>query len=106
MARTLCPRGADARFIRGGGIGMTDPQHDERVSAQVGRYMGAGLTWAASTLVFLLVGEWLGERLGARSVGALIGAFAGAAAGFWWLVRTVTDAGGSRDGSSGAGNRK
>lgn len=62
------------------------------VAVQVGRYMGAGLTWAASTLLFMLLGEWLGERLGSSQLGAVIGAFAGGGAGFYWLVRSLTGA--------------
>ena len=54
------------------------------------RYLGAGLTWALATLVFLAAGAWLGERMGSRAVGALIGAFVGGAAGFYWLVRQLS----------------
>lgn len=76
-----------------------EPRKDEPAAVQVGRYMGVGVTWAASTLLFLVVGGWVGERVGNRELGAVIGAFAGAAAGFWWLVRTLTEAGrGTRDG--------
>jgi len=72
------------------------------VTADVGRYLGAGLTWALATLLFLAAGAWLGERLGSRSVGALIGAFVGASAGFVWMVRQLTAGGGSGPGSSGS----
>jgi positive regulator of sigma E activity len=70
-----------------------EPRKDEPPAVQVGRYMGAGLTWAASTLLFMLLGGWVGEKIGSRELGAVIGAFAGAAAGFWWLVRTLAEAG-------------
>jgi hypothetical protein len=71
-----------------------EPRKDQPAAAQVGRYMGVGVTLAASTLLFMVLGGWVGEKLGGRELGAVIGAFAGAAAGFWWLVRTLTEAGG------------
>jgi len=71
---------------------MGKPDGQPPVAVQVGRYMGAGLTWAASTLLFMLLGAWLGERLGSRQLGAVIGAFVGGGAGFYWLVRTLTGA--------------
>ena len=74
---------------------------DRPVTADVSRYLGAGLTWALATLLFLVVGAWLGERLGSRSVGALIGAFVGAAAGFAWMVRQLTP-----PGQAGAAERR
>jgi positive regulator of sigma E activity len=70
-----------------------EPRKDEPAAVQVGRYMGAGVTLAASTLLFLVVGGWVGEQAGSRDLGAVIGAFTGAAAGFGWLVRTLTEAG-------------
>jgi len=79
---------------------MDQREEPPRVSAQAGRYMGAGLTWAASTLVFMLAGAWAGEHLGSRSLGALIGAFVGAGAGFYWLVRSLA-AGGTGGRSEG-----
>lgn len=72
---------------------MGPRKEEPPASVQVGRYMGVGLTWAVSTLVFMLLGAWLGERLGSRSLGAVIGAFVGGGAGFYWLVRTLTSEG-------------
>jgi hypothetical protein len=63
---------------------------------EVGRYLGAGLTWALATLLFLALGAWVGTRLGSRSVGALLGAFLGGGLGFVWLVRQLSG-GGRRD---------
>lgn len=49
-------------------------------------YLGHGLTWAASTLLFL----WLGTRadvwLGTEPWLSLVGAFVGAGAGFYHLI--------------------
>lgn len=70
------------------------------VGVEVARYMGAGLTWALSTLAFLLLGAWVGTKLGSRPVGAVIGAFIGAGAGFYWLIRQLTPPPGGRGGGS------
>jgi hypothetical protein len=82
------------------------PRKDESAAVPVGRYMGVGLTLAASTLVFTLAGEWIGERLGSRSLGVLIGAFVGAAAGFYWMIRTLSGGDGGRAGSSDGGAKR
>lgn len=55
-------------------------------------YLGYGLTWALSTLLFL----WLGSRadawLGTEPWLTLIGAFVGAGAGFYYMYRNLVDA--------------
>lgn len=53
------------------------------VAVEVGRYLGHGLTWVASTVVFMLAGRWLDGRVGTAPWLALVGAFVGAVAGFW-----------------------
>ena len=65
---------------------------------EISRYLSAGLTWALSTLLFMLAGAWVGERLGSRPIGAVAGAFVGGAAGFYWLVRQLISGPGRRDG--------
>lgn len=50
-----------------------------------GRYMGFGLTWALSVLLFLGVGAWLDSRLGTGPLLLIVGAFVGAGAGFYSL---------------------
>jgi F0F1-type ATP synthase assembly protein I len=47
--------------------------------------MGHGLTFAFSTLLFLLVGWWLDVRLGTAPLLLILGAFFGGAAGFYNL---------------------
>jgi len=76
-------------------------KRDEKPPPQVeiSRYLGYGLTWALSTLLFL----WLGTRadawLGTRPVFTLAGAFVGAAAGFYYMYRhLVSD---QKDGKGG-----
>ena len=60
----------------------------ERGSAQPGMeaYLGHGMTWAASTLLFLWLGMEADEWLGTDPWLALLGAFVGAAAGFYHMV--------------------
>lgn len=48
-------------------------------------YMGHGLTWAASTLLFLWVGNEADRWLGTEPWLALLGAFMGAVAGFYHM---------------------
>lgn len=54
--------------------------------AEVSKYLGVGLTWALSTIGFLLLGRAADGRLGTDPVLTLIGAFVGAAAGFYWMI--------------------
>lgn len=50
-----------------------------------GQYMGLGLTWALSVLLFLGGGAWLDSRLGTAPFLLIAGAFIGAGAGFYYL---------------------
>ncbi len=59
-----------------------DPQDLIRAS---GQYMGYGLAWALSVLLFLGVGAWLDGKLGTSPWLLVIGAFVGAGAGFYSL---------------------
>ena len=52
-----------------------------------GPYLGLGLTWALSTLLFLWLGSKADEWLGTDPWLTLIGAFTGAAAGFYYMYR-------------------
>lgn len=51
----------------------------------VGAYVGHGLTWAVSTLLFLWVGNEMDRWLGTEPWLALLGAFTGAGAGFYHM---------------------
>jgi len=59
-----------------------DPQDLIRAS---GQYLGYGLAWALSVLLFLGVGAWLDGKLGTSPWLLVIGAFVGAGAGFYSL---------------------
>lgn len=56
-----------------------------RDSAEVSRYLGVGLTWALSTILFLLLGQAADRWLGSEPILTLIGAFVGAGAGFYYM---------------------
>ena len=58
--------------------GSTQPSPSE--------YLGHGLTWAASTLLFLWAGTKADEWLGTEPWLALLGAFVGAGAGFYHMI--------------------
>ena len=49
-------------------------------------YLGYGLTWAASTLLFLWLGTKADDWLGTDPWLALLGAFIGAGAGFYHMI--------------------
>jgi F0F1-type ATP synthase assembly protein I len=52
-------------------------------SAEVSRYVGHGLTWALSTLLFLYLGTRADAWAGTRPLFTLVGALVGAGAGFY-----------------------
>ena len=62
-----------------------------------GQYTGYGLTWALSTLLFLLGGWWLDGKLGTMPLFLILGAFVGAGAGFYSLYQHIVLAPRARD---------
>ena len=50
-----------------------------------GQFMGHGLAWALSVLLFLGIGAWLDSKLGTTPLLLIGGAFVGGAAGFYSL---------------------
>jgi F0F1-type ATP synthase assembly protein I len=67
------------------GVHVTQRETPQSTSAQVSKYVGTGMTWALSTVLFLYAGHLLDGRLGTTPWLTLIGAFVGAAAGFWYM---------------------
>jgi F0F1-type ATP synthase assembly protein I len=59
-------------------------------SADVSKYLGFGLTWALSTLLFLYLGTWADKWFGTKPALTVIGAFIGAAAGFYYMLHHLT----------------
>jgi F0F1-type ATP synthase assembly protein I len=69
-----------------------NPPHgpDERSSvSQAGEFMGVGIQFAASIVVFLLAGRWLDMRLGTTPWLLILGVFVGAGAGFFAMYRQL-----------------
>lgn len=66
-------------------------QHEEKLTAtaQATKFLGVGLTWVGSTVLFLYVGSWADGRLGTKPWLSLLGAVVGAAAGFYYLIRQL-----------------
>jgi F0F1-type ATP synthase assembly protein I len=62
-----------------------DGSDSREVLRASGQFMGLGLTWALSVLLFLGVGAWVDSRLGTGPLLLIVGAFIGAGAGFYSL---------------------
>ena len=60
-----------------------------QVLVAAGQYTGYGLTWALSTLLFLLGGWWLDGKVGTTPLFMILGAFVGGGAGFYSLYRHI-----------------
>lgn len=58
---------------------------EPNTAAQAAKYVGVGLTWALSTMLFLYLGTLADERLGTAPWLALGGALVGGVAGFYHL---------------------
>jgi len=50
-----------------------------------GQFMGYGMTWALSVLLFLALGAWLDSKLNTVPLLMIVGAFVGGGAGFYSL---------------------
>lgn len=75
-----------------------DPLRSKRSSHVEGaQFIGVGLQFAGSILLFLFAGRWLDERLGTGPWLLLLGVFVGGAAGFYSLYRQLTSATRGRD---------
>lgn len=57
--------------------------------AQASRALGVGLTWAASTGLFLYLGWLADKRLGTLPLFALVGALVGGGAGFYYVYHEM-----------------
>jgi len=62
-----------------------EPRGNGSAQASAGQYLGHGLTWAASTLLFLWLGTLVDGWLGTEPWLSLVGAFVGAGAGFYHM---------------------
>lgn len=64
-----------------------DPQDAIRASSE---FIGHGMSFAGSALLFFLGGHWLDGKVGTSPVFALLGMLIGAGAGFWSLYSHVS----------------
>ncbi len=64
---------------------MSKQQPRPPVTAEISKYLGVGLTWALSTILFLLLGQAADRWLGTDPALTVVGAFVGAAAGFYYM---------------------
>lgn len=85
----------------------SDPRDVVRAS---GQFMGLGLTWALSVLLFLGAGAWLDSKLGSGPILLILGAFVGAGAGFYSLYYHIVieprQTAGDREAPGQKGDRK
>jgi len=70
------------------GQNQKEPKQSQMLAA-AGQYMGLGLTWALSVLLFLLGGYWLDGKVGTAPLFMILGAFLGGGAGFYSLYRHI-----------------
>lgn len=59
------------------------------VFGTAGKYMGLGIQFAGSILVFLWLGQWVDRKLGTGGLFVLIGVFIGAGAAFYSMYRNL-----------------
>ncbi len=62
----------------------------QKTDAAAGRYIHLGLTFAASTLLFLYLGYRLDRWIGTLPIFTLAGTFLGGVGGFLYLYRELT----------------
>lgn len=77
------PTGHDEGSGRASGTGGTAP------GGGAAKYLGLGLQFAASILLFLFLGRWLDRRFGTEPWLLLIGVFVGAGAAFYSIYRQL-----------------
>ncbi len=70
-----------------------------------GAYVGLGLQFAVSLLLFLFVGEWVDGRLGTAPVFLIAGVFVGAGAAFYRIYSRLMAAQREEDERAAAGKR-
>lgn len=69
---------------------MTDKRDRKRPPlAEGAEFLGHGLAWALSTLLFLLLGRFVDGWLGTTPIFTIIGAFIGAGAGFYSMYYNI-----------------
>jgi F0F1-type ATP synthase assembly protein I len=86
MAGIAPVRGRFGDSLRSAVLGRDQRGSDPRdILRASGQFMGLGLTWALSVLLFLGAGAWVDSKLGTTPIFLILGAFIGAGAGFYSL---------------------
>jgi len=83
---------------------MSETPDEERglsTAADLGRYAGLGLQFAASLALFGAIGWWVDQRLSTRPWIFILGLLGGAALAFVSLLRAVPSSGRKREPPSG-----
>ena len=83
-----------------------DRTRDRTSDSQAGEYMGVGLQFAGSILLFLFLGMWLDKKLGTDPGLLTAGVFVGGGAGFWSMYRRLVIEPRERRGREDARERK
>ena len=65
------------------------PEQKRPTTPDPGEFLGVGMQFAASIVLFLFVGRWLDDRLGTEPWLLILGVFLGATAGFYSLYRRL-----------------
>ena len=66
-----------------------DPRRRPDKGVPVGEYVGLGIQFAASIVVFLYLGQWLDRKLGTAPWLLLAGVFIGAGGSFYSMYRRL-----------------
>ena len=69
--------------------GVEDGNAEENEAPSTSSYAGAGLQFAVSLVVFVLVGDWLDRKFGTTPLFLLLGVFGGGAASFYSMYRKL-----------------
>lgn len=77
-----------------------DPRGKQRDQAPgATEFMGVGLQFIASILIFLFIGRWLDERLGTEPYLLMLGVFTGFGLSFYVILRRLS-------GGAGGGKKR
>ena len=68
------------------------PEPKSPDSINVGSFAGAGLQFAISLVLFLLLGQWMDRKFGTSPVFLLAGVFIGGAGAFYSMYRKLSAA--------------
>lgn len=68
------------------------PEPKSTDSINVGSFAGAGLQFAISLVLFLLLGQWIDRKFGTSPIFLIVGVFIGGGAAFYSMYRKLSAA--------------